>query len=490
MKIGFITLYDDALSDVAERTLANKAAYARRHGYGLVVERGALDPSRPTAWSKLLALRKHLTSFDWVFWSDIDALITQPERRLEDWTSQEHDLVLGLDRGPEVGFPATEAGQPRVNTSQFLLRDCPWSRRFLDEVYGHAEFIHDPWWEQRAVMQVLATCAEHRRRTMILPERTLMSNEEAHQAGDFAVHFGGSQKAERIERFLAERPDLAAALVAEAQESERPLRSELDDGWHLLRYVGGGVRPVCLRADGVIAHGGSEEVRRWRLSVRGGRRVLEIASDQSVTAELTDSGDGLWRGAWRGSEGGEIAITRHRAQVLADLLRRRPGPLSGAEVGVFTGESSAILLASRPDLTLYLVDAWRPPWSGDTRQATDDPYLTLTREDWDMRRRIALESTRFAEARRIVIEADLLRAAPAVPGGLDFVFLDADHSDEGTLRAIEAYWPKLAPDQGLMTGHDYGFAPFPGVAAAVDAFADRTGLTVRTGPDFFWWYER
>jgi hypothetical protein len=491
MKIGLLTLYDGALQDVAERTLDNKAAYARRHGYGLIVERGSLDAARPTAWSKILALQKHLTRFDWLFWSDIDALITNPDRRLEDFTTETEDLVLGMDRGPGVGFPATEPGEPRLNTSQFLLRHCAWSRRFLDEVYRHEEFTHDPWWEQQAVMHVLATNEEHRRHALILPERMLMSNMETYQPGDFAMHFGGERKAERIDGFLAEQPRCVVDSEAHALQREGPLRSELDDSWYLLRYVGRGVRPVQFQANGGMGNGGSEEVRQWRLTLRNGQRVLEIRSEGAVTSELTDQGDGQWRGLWRGEGGGEILVTRHRAQILLDLLRsRRQELLTGAEVGVFTGESSAVLLAGLPRALLYLVDAWRPPWTGDPRQSTHDPYLTLTREEWALRRRIALESTQFAEDRRVVIEAELLQAAKAVPGDLDFVFLDADHSYEGTLRAIERYWPKLAPERGLMSGHDYGFLEFPGVAEAVDEFASVNGLTVRRESDFFWWYER
>ena len=40
---------------------------------------------------------------------------------------------------------------------------------------------------------------------------------------------------------------------------------------------------------------------------------------------------------------------------------------------------------------------------------------------------------------------------------VDFVFVDADHSEAAVLRDIEAWWPKLKPT-GIMAGHDYNRA--------------------------------
>lgn len=292
MKIGIVTLYDEAMRDVAERTLHNKAAYARRHGYGLVVECGSLDPSRPTPWSKILALKKHLTRFDWVFWSDIDAMLTNLDTPLEKFLFEGRGLVMGTDQGAEAGFPGTAPGDPRLNTSQFLLRNCAWSRRFLDDVYRQEEFLDHPWWEQQAVMHVLEHHPEHLRRTEVLPPRRLMSNVETFQSGDFAIHFGGREKATRMDQFLVENPKYAAL-----PSDDGSFRSELDDSWYLLRYIGRGVRQIGFRADGAIGNGGSRDVQTWRMRLKGGRRVLEIRSDQAVTAELTDQGDGQWRGA-------------------------------------------------------------------------------------------------------------------------------------------------------------------------------------------------
>jgi predicted O-methyltransferase YrrM len=53
-----------------------------------------------------------------------------------------------------------------------------------------------------------------------------------------------------------------------------------------------------------------------------------------------------------------------------------------------------------------------------------------------------------------------------LPGGADFIFIDADHSYEAVKADIAAWSKRLAPG-GLIAGHDYD-AHWPGVMRAVD----------------------
>jgi hypothetical protein len=51
---------------------------------------------------------------------------------------------------------------------------------------------------------------------------------------------------------------------------------------------------------------------------------------------------------------------------------------------------------------------------------------------------------------------------------LDFVFLDADHTEGGITRDIEAWEPKVKPG-GWLGGHDYANSFWPAVKTVVDA---------------------
>lgn len=70
-------------------------------------------------------------------------------------------------------------------------------------------------------------------------------------------------------------------------------------------------------------------------------------------------------------------------------------------------------------------------------------------------------------------------AASKAPDGLDFVFIDADHSYEGVKRDLTEWTPKVRAG-GLISGHDISW---PGVKRAVD----ESGLAYKLGPNDVWY---
>lgn len=180
-----------------------------------------------------------------------------------------------------------------------------------------------------------------------------------------------------------------------------------------------------------------------------------------------------------GGHGPECGVSaRVRAEAL--LSRLPDGPVIGAEVGVHDGRMSERLLA-RPGLTLVMVDVWDV--ADERYVASGDPRAAMSAADAARAKRRALERTEFAKSRRIIAHARSLVAAHALArGSLDFVFIDADHSEEAVREDIEAWREKVKPG-GMLGGHDYGHPDFPGVRQSVD---DLVG-TVEVGPDRTWW---
>lgn len=73
----------------------------------------------------------------------------------------------------------------------------------------------------------------------------------------------------------------------------------------------------------------------------------------------------------------------------------------------------------------------------------------------------------------VPIRMDSVEAASIVRSDLAAVFVDADHSYEGCLRDIHAWYPKVRAG-GMIAGHDFGGESFPGVTKAVgEVFGDR-----------------
>jgi hypothetical protein len=77
--------------------LPNKQRYCDLHGYTHLPLTSGFDASRPPAWSKIKFLREHLPRFDWLFWSDIDSLITNYSIRLQDLADDNYDLIITME---------------------------------------------------------------------------------------------------------------------------------------------------------------------------------------------------------------------------------------------------------------------------------------------------------------------------------------------------------------------------------------------------------
>jgi len=165
----------------------------------------------------------------------------------------------------------------------------------------------------------------------------------------------------------------------------------------------------------------------------------------------------------------------------AFILERMPyGPIVGAEVGVFTGRVSKALLG-HPKLTLFMVDSWEG--DGVAYQGKDDWHAQLLQETQDKFAHVAEISTAFANERRTIIRKRSVDAAKDIADrSLDFVFLDADHSEAGLTADLDAWLPKVKAG-GLICGHDYDNPKFPGVRKVVD----RVFGTVESDPALMMW---
>ncbi len=165
-------------------------------------------------------------------------------------------------------------------------------------------------------------------------------------------------------------------------------------------------------------------------------------------------------------------------------------PIKGAEVGVWFGSTSAALLRALPNLYLHMIDWYKTLATPEERNKCS-VKACIGQSDQQMcdALRSATEGTNFASQRRTILILESVKAAQWISLNgttFHFAFLDADHTYEGTLAAILAYWPLIEPG-GFLCGHDYGHpSPDWGVAEAVHKFATDERLGVSLGCDGFW----
>lgn len=174
----------------------NKAMYATRNSYHFRLFHH-LDPNRPPAWSKILALKTVIRSreYDWIMWIDGDALFTNFGTRIESL----------LPRNPAIDFMITRDCND-INTGSFLMRASKSALLSLEEIYGGphvtSQVLEDLWWEQRSFISLYNANVDLRNRTLEVPQKTFNAyppdygcNEEGGTGwseADFVIHFPGA----------------------------------------------------------------------------------------------------------------------------------------------------------------------------------------------------------------------------------------------------------------------------------------------------------
>ncbi len=209
-----------------EPGMASKRAYAARHGYTFL-EGGedVWDRKRPIPWSKINFILKYLDQYDYLFWSDGDVLITNPDLRLED-----HVLPL-LPSGKDMLW--CKDACENLNNGNVLFRGrSAWSRDFLERCYQQTDLLHHIWWDNAAFCRLYETNAKDKAmiETCMDPARfnsyIFSRNDRAddpgirlYKPGDFLVHFAGVYDSWNIHRFMLYIGDCVSRGVAPDTET-------------------------------------------------------------------------------------------------------------------------------------------------------------------------------------------------------------------------------------------------------------------------------
>jgi len=166
-----------------------------------------------------------------------------------------------------------------------------------------------------------------------------------------------------------------------------------------------------------------------------------------------------------------VAASRTRQdEIIANIKAMGNRPVIGVEVGVWSGETAASVMAECENVTLHLVDRYRPPAEGDSHYDSGSVFARADQEFFDKGKQQMLSKLgRYLMTGRAMLHesASLDAVREFDDESVDYVFVDADHSYAGCLADLKAWWPKVKPG-GFIAGHDYGSDKFPGVKQAWD----------------------
>jgi predicted O-methyltransferase YrrM len=150
------------------------------------------------------------------------------------------------------------------------------------------------------------------------------------------------------------------------------------------------------------------------------------------------------------------------------------------EIGVWKGKSAAFMaveiINSGKNIRFDCVDTWEGSEEHiDPNSGFFEPNL-VNDKDWLYKH--FLENISPVKEIITPIRKPSLEAVKLYDDeSLDFVFIDAAHDYENVLKDIQAWYHKVKPITGVISGHDYSWGPE--VKKAVHDFFDPLGMHVQ-----------
>ena len=149
--------------------------------------------------------------------------------------------------------------------------------------------------------------------------------------------------------------------------------------------------------------------------------------------------------------------------------------LVGVEIGVDKGFHSRQILDVLPMKRLYCVDGY--PEYSDFRGCYS----------WVGHYEVALENLRPFGDRVVFVNKNSFDAVGDVPDGLDFVYIDGEHTGVCVCRELELFVPKVRSG-GVVGGHDFNAWRFPDYVAGICRYGFEHGFGVKNKKQD-WWFQ-
>lgn len=192
-----IGCHDQAYHRIGQYADRNKQAYCKKHNYDLFLYHESFDTSRHPAWSKILAILKHINDYKWLLWIDSDALIMNENIKIESLIDNRYDFIVSIEN------------VYLCNTGVFLIKGGAWGKAFLENVYAQTQFVKTKCcWEQDAVNYLYKKDRQTAKRFKFLPPRLLNAHPDIlknrrgerlkYMQGDFIIHFFGRNNKEEL----------------------------------------------------------------------------------------------------------------------------------------------------------------------------------------------------------------------------------------------------------------------------------------------------
>lgn len=155
-----------------------------------------------------------------------------------------------------------------------------------------------------------------------------------------------------------------------------------------------------------------------------------------------------------------------------ELLELFPKNSIGAEIGIFKGEFSKLILEKIKPSLFYMID----PWDGNIVSGDKNGNnITQIHGETFYVNHILPEFGFLPNTKILKHYSDVINLFP--DNYLDWVYIDAEHSYFNVKNDLYNCLPKIKKG-GIISGHDYNNTMFPGVVKAVTELCQNENLSI------------
>ena len=139
-KFAVATLYMDNYLVLANLVNPNKESYCKLHNYDYLKKTSNFSH---LGFDKIRFLRENIGSYNWIWWQDLDSIVTNDKIKIESIIDNDFDIILSYDR----------CG---INAGSFLIRNSENGRNMLDFILSkEVDYRNHPWQEQQVIIDNL-----------------------------------------------------------------------------------------------------------------------------------------------------------------------------------------------------------------------------------------------------------------------------------------------------------------------------------------------
>jgi len=167
---------------------------------------------------------------------------------------------------------------------------------------------------------------------------------------------------------------------------------------------------------------------------------------------------------------------------LKKCIKRLGRNSSVVEVGSWKGGSAYVMLSTAKrtgnPIKFFFIDPW------DYSPGAVEKELEDMAEGRNIFEEFTKKLSPFRGKYKAIQDSSVNASKRFLAGSLDMVFVDGDHTREGCLADIKAWYPKVCPG-GIICGHDYGRKKY-GVTEAVNEFFAGTEFNIENPARSMW----